>query len=219
VRSSPQPPGMLLGGCITGGTRAALPALGGGPWPAAASPPPAMFSHRPAAPGGDTGKRQLLPPHRHPGYFGYGSPSFAFAASPPSPPFCRGQITRQPRCQGRGAGGRAAVLPATSCARQHQRAAGIARGSARPPALSPSDPQPSPPRTAPQLNGCKGDRRRERTDKHPCLHAGSSPQPGGLGQPQNPPRRGPLSGLSISSVSARGEGQRRQQKHRLGASR
>lgn len=187
---------MLLGGCITGGGHTGS---GGRPWAAvAATPPPpsVMLSCCPAVRGGTWAGHNSCHLIVTPPYFSHGSPSSAFATSPPEPSLLPGtDNTAAAACRGRGAGGRAEALPVASCAGQHQHAASIARVAACSPQLIPSAPPPqfSPLAMALKLNGCKGDRRRERTDMHPCLHADSisPPQPVWSGQPKNPPWQGP----------------------------
>lgn len=115
---------------------------------------------------------------------------------PPSPHFCRGPITRQPRRVGRQSHGPSRRLlrrPASACS-QHRPGGRSApavpispRCPHRPP-LSPSAPAvPTGHRTEVkrlQRGRAQGE------DRQASLHAGSSLQPGGSGQPKPRPQRG-----------------------------
>lgn len=105
----------------------------------------------PAAHGrGNRSRRRLLLFSGHTRYFGSGSPSFAFAAAAPSPPFCQGQIRRHRGVSGPGAA--AAPVPAISMRpasppghpREPQLAPRTPRLSPLTPRLSPSTPWLSP---------------------------------------------------------------------------
>lgn len=111
---------------------------------------------------------------------------------PPSPHFCRGPITRQPRRVGRQSHGPSRRLlrrPASACS-QH-RPGGHSAPAVPISPRCPHRPRLSPLATALKLNGCKGDGRRERTDRHPCMQAAPSSL-GGLGSPNPVPSEASL---------------------------
>lgn len=223
LRPSPQPPWDTAGWVHHWGGHTGS---GGRPWAAvAATPPPpsVMLSCCPAVRGGTWAGHNSCHLIVTPPYFSHGSPSSAFATSPPEPSLLPGtDNTAAAACRGRGAGGRAEALPVASCAGQHQHAASIARVAACSPQLIPSAP---PPPVLPTGHGTevkwlqRGQAQGE--DRHASLPACRQhfPPPACVvWAAQKSSLARSLSGHSTSPISGRGEGQRWPQKHPLGAS-
>lgn len=178
------------------GCAGSTPHIGGDPGAAVAAPqrcPPTVQQCK----RGGQDSRQLLPPYCHPGYFGYGTPPSAFAVSPPSPPFCRGQITRRPRCWRRshGSSRRLPRRPTSACSRHRLGGRSLPGSPHRSPAL-PISPPALPMAPLALLPGCSTEverLRRGRARKGPssipaCMQS-APPQPVGSGQPPNRPRQ------------------------------
>lgn len=211
-----------VGASLGGATRA----VGEGPgllWLPPPPPPSVMLSCCPAVRGGTWAGHNSCHLIVTPPYFSHGSPSSAFATSPPEPSLLPGtDNAAAAACRGRGAGGRAEALPVASCAGQHQHAASIARVAACSPQLIPSAP---PPPVLPTGHGTevkwlqRGQAQGE--DRHaslPACRQHSPPPACVVWAAQKSSLARSLSGHSTSPISGRGEGQRWPQKHPLGAS-
>lgn len=182
LRPAHSPPGLLPGGCFGGHTGSA-PSTGGVP---AAVP---LLPH-PGRARGDPGRRRLLLCLTVTPGIPARSPSSAFAAAAPSPPFCRGQIRRHRGVSGPGAA--AAPVPPISM-----------RPASRPPAGPGTPAWPHGPPTGPtDLQAVPIDLQAVLTDLQAVpinpLVVSICPRVWGLGSPQTLPGEISLRSLWIS---------------------